>query len=105
MITVKNMTVGQGKYIALVKHFFPDVYKRGEVTHKELKTIDAKLHQMRATDKKYKVAWPIWLITKNAVSRGLYSLPVDTEDVEDDPDMKNPFYAKYKEELGIYGLL
>lgn len=72
-----------------------------------MKTAHDKFTELRKTDKKYKVGWPIWLITNNAITRGVYELPVPdgTVKIEVDPDIDHPFYPEYIEELKQFNII
>lgn len=100
MLSEKELSVGQSKWLALVKAKFNNIYKSSTVTHAQLKEMHEEFVKLRTVDKKYKVGWPIWLITNNAVSRGVYSLPAAA--VEKTPI--NPVYSEYEEELEAFGI-
>lgn len=77
MITHETITKGQAKWLALITEFYPDLVETGSITHRQLQETNAWFRKMRTVDKdKYKTGWPIWLIVNNAVSRGVYQLPI-----------------------------
>lgn len=105
MITYDKLTPAQSKWLDLVEILFPTIYECDIITHAQLKMIHDQLTELRKTDKKYKVGWPIWLITNNAVTRGCYKLPKEESKLVDvDPDVDNPFYENYRAELARYGI-
>lgn len=107
MITHSELTPAQEKWLALIEYYFEDVYSSGKITHKQLKAAHDRFTVLRKEDKKYKVGWPIWLITNNAISRGVYELPVPsgTVKVEEDPDINHPFYPEYIAELKRFNVI
>ena len=68
MITNSELTPAQSKWLALIEYYFADVYSSGIITHGQMKIAHDKFMELRATDKKYKTGWPIWLITQNVVN-------------------------------------
>lgn len=65
----------------MLEFHFPDIYETGEITHKQLTKIHVHFMDLRDVDKKYKVGWPIWLISNNAMQRGVYKIPRPGEPV------------------------
>ena len=102
MIEFAQLTVAQQRWVTMVQHFLPEVYVRGSITHKELIMAHAKFMEMRETDKKYKVGWPIWLIMNNATSRGVYKIPSSDPTVEEKSD--SPFSEGYEKDLKEWGI-
>lgn len=98
-----ELSSGQRKWVDLVEILFPAIYDRGIITAKELKNVDAKFREMRETDKRYKVSWPIWLIMNNAIERGIYSIPRDIP--EKDEDVNHEFYSEYHQMLKTFGVI
>jgi len=93
----------------MIEHFYPEVYVSGKITHKQLYEAHGKFMGLRAVDKKYKVGWPIWLLSSNTVSRGVYQLPspINVEDEEDMlplPHQDTPEYREYDAELKDFGV-
>lgn len=102
MLSYDNLSKAQRRWVDLVEILFPELYKCGIINHSELKMVHETLLEMREQDKKYKVSWPIWLISNNAVTRGSYQIPKSgSSEViqEKDPDENHPFYQEYLEEL------
>jgi hypothetical protein len=81
MITFSQLTLAQERWLALIKHYFPKVYSSGKITYAQLKEAHKYFVSLRATDKKFKVGFPIWLQTNNALEHGVYKLPIEGEDV------------------------
>jgi hypothetical protein len=106
MITYDKLTPAQSKWLDLVEILFPTIYEGSIINHSQLKMIHDELSELRKTDKKYKVGWPIWLIMNNSVTRGMYKLPKETEIIEEviDPDVDNPYYNEYVQELARFGI-
>jgi len=105
MLNYNELSAGQRKWVDLVEILFSDVYKSGIITYNKLKEIDNTLVSLRERDKKYKVGWPIWLITNNAIERGIYKIPKDEEIIETDPDASHPFFEEYQSELKMFGII
>lgn len=108
MIKHSELTAAQSKWLALIEYYFEDVYKSSIITHKQLVIAHEKFTELRAIDKKYKVGWPIWLLTNNAISRGVYQLPVPSNNVEEesvDEDSTHPYYEEYVAELKRFGVV
>ena len=70
-----ELSPAQERWVVLVEYCFPAIYQSGQITHKELIKVHAQFLDMREQDKKYKVGWPIWLISNNAITRGVYQIP------------------------------
>ena len=104
MLEFDKLSPAQERWVVLLEHFFPEVYKTGEVSHKQLVAADNKFREMRATDKKYKVSWPIWLISNNATTRGKYHIPKKQTEEHDASIETHPFYAEYVAELKEFGI-
>jgi hypothetical protein len=106
MITFEKMTPAQAKWLALIEYYFADTYKSGRITHAQLVTAHNHFLELRKEDKKYKTGWPIWLITNNAIERGVYQLPTQAESVPQiDPDTTHEFYPDYIKELKEFGVV
>lgn len=106
MITFNKLSPAQSKWLSLLEILFPDIYKNDTITHNQLKMVHDHLVSLREKDKKYKVSWPIWLISNNAIDRGVYTIPKETEEIQtqDDPDIDHQFYPEYAFELMKFGI-
>lgn len=56
----------------------------------------------REKDKRYKVSKPLWIITHNAVSRGVYKIPF--EEVKFKETITDPMEKMYRAELKKFGI-
>lgn len=101
MITFDKLSPAQSKWLSLLEILFPDIYKQDTITHNQLKMVHDHLVSLREKDKKYKVSWPIWLISNNSSARGVYKIPKETAEIQiqDDPDIDHQFYPEYASEL------
>lgn len=100
MITAQKLSRAQKKWFSLLEELFPNIAKRDIITVSELKLFHAKLTGLREIDKKkYKVSWPIWLISNNAVSRGVYALPKDATQMVSKDVSSHAYYDEYIAEL------
>lgn len=100
MITNSQLTAAQSKWLALVEYYFAEVYSSGIITYPQLTAAHNKFLELRKTDKKYKTGWPIWLITKNQIARGVYKLPVDDGEVEEiSPEILGALEQEYWDEM------
>lgn len=108
MLQYEQLSKAQRKWVDLVEILFPDMYSSDIITHSQLKMIHEQLVEMRDQDKKYKVSWPIWLITNNAITRGAYKIPKQNgveESIDDDPDKDHPFFQEYIQELKQFNVI
>jgi hypothetical protein len=105
MITLSELTPAQSKWLALIKHYFADIHSSGIITYQQLVEAHKKFTELRETDKKFKVGWPIWFITNNQISRGVYQLPKELAEQEVDPDTEHPLYAEYIDELKRFNIV
>ena len=106
-IEYADLSPAQAKWVDLVEILFPELYNDGIISHTELKVVHEHFVSLRATDKKYKVSWPIWLIMNNSVARGVYAIPKRDSVVGDDKDeySDHPFYPKLESELKQFGII
>lgn len=107
MIVYNQLTKAQSKWLALCEHYFPQYTVDGIINHAQLKEVHEFLVSMREKDKRFKCSWPIWLITNNAVSRGVYKLPLEKVDLETnvDPDKSHPWFEEYIQELKQFSVI
>lgn len=103
MKSLDDISAGQNKWLLLLEAVFPEIYAQETITHKQLKQVDADFRKMRALDKRYKVSWPIWLIMNNQVSRGVYLIPKDTEDLNK-PEADQELVDELESELEGFGI-
>lgn len=106
MLTLQELTPAQSRWLALIEHYFADVYSSGIITYSQLVEADAKFRELRKTDPKFKVGWPIWFITNNQTSRGIYQLPIaSASDIPVDDDISHPYYAEYLHDLKRFKII
>ena len=107
MITHETITKGQAKWLAMITEFYPDIVKSGVITHKQVQEANQFFYAKRTKDKKYRVGHPIWLLVNNAITRGVYQLPVPGAVIEVkkiDVDTSHELYADYASELASFGV-
>lgn len=73
MLTYQDLTNSQKRWVHLVMTHFPNVGT--EITYTEFKEIDFFLKSRRELDVSCKISKPLWLVTNNKLSRGVYSFP------------------------------
>ena len=106
MITADKLTPAQNRWMALVKHYFAEIYEGAIITHRQLIEVDEKFRRLLSIDKKYKVSWPIWLIMNNQVARGTYRLPIGIEsDEEFDEVEPTTLDFEFESELKKFGIV
>ena len=74
MLQYHNLTPAQRKWVELVQLHFPEIVN--EITFKQVTAIHQFFLEKRNDNKKYKVGMPLWLITNNAIRKGVYFFPV-----------------------------
>lgn len=105
MITNEELTKAQVRWFTLITEFYPDIVKAGTITHKQLQEANQFFRSQRTVDeKKFKVSWPIWLIMNNAVSRGVYTLPLRGAVKEVVKEIPSEQRQSYVDELASFGL-
>ena len=105
MVTYNDISPAQKRWVDLVEIFFPGVKSRGAVTYKEIHEIHDFFVSKRAEDKRFKVSMPIWLITANAMERGVYKFPASDAIPDDEPaDIDTELEQIYLSELARYGI-
>lgn len=106
MIKFDDLSPAKLKWLTLVELLFPEIYANDTISVSELKTVHNHFLELRKTDAKYKVSWPIWLITNNALERGVYVLPKPNANlmVESSRE-KHEYFAEYESELRQFGVI
>jgi hypothetical protein len=104
MLNYTDLSPAKQKYIDLVELFFPDIKTRGVITFQEMNDIHAFFVKKREENKKYKCSMPIWLITSNAMSRGVYKFPASDVTIEQDTSGLTELDLQYHAELARYGI-
>lgn len=103
MLTYNSLSSAQRRWVDLVEIYFPEIKTRGVVTNKEVRTIHDFFVGKRAEDKRFKISHPIWLITNNAVSRGVYTFP-SSSFVEESAQLHDGLELIYRTELAAYNI-
>jgi len=104
MLTYKDLTAGQRKWVNLVEHYHPEV--KGEVTYKQILEFHEEFKLLRKQGSHYKVCLALWLIGKNALRRGVYFFPGSGNSVSPKPTgNKASLAVQYKQELQNYGIV
>jgi hypothetical protein len=98
-----DLSPGQKKYVHFVELLFPELVVDGNIALSDVKIIHDKLVEKRIEDKRFKVAFPIWLITNNQVSRGVYKFP-KSDSSNDVVSVNTPQDELYVSELSRYGI-
>ena len=96
MLQYKDLSPAQRRWVDLVSLFFPDT--GSTLTYTELTKIDRFFFVNREKDPRFKISKPLWLISNNAVSRGIYFFPRDTA-VYTPPDTNTDLENTLHEEL------
>lgn len=107
MLTWHDLSKAQKKWVTLVQMFHPEV--RDTVTFQQIKEFHAEFMEKRSEGKKFKTGMPLWLITHNAIERGVYFFPSEENTVQMEPEELTPidpeFEPEYQQELAEYGLV
>lgn len=74
MLQYHHLTPAQRKWVDLVQLYFPEIVN--EITFKQVTAIHQFFLEKRNENKKYKVGMPLWLISNNAIRKGVYFFPV-----------------------------
>ena len=101
MLTYDKLTVAQEKWLNLLQHYFEDVYNQGIITYAQLNEVHNKFLELRATDKRFKVGFPVWLQTNNGISPGVYKLP---KPGETHPNALSDLEIRLNQELRAFGI-
>lgn len=104
MLTFSNLSKSQKKCIIALIEANPSLKKTGQITLKEVVAITQDLAAKRSAGAP-KIGYPNWLFKHNKVDRGIYQLPVPTEQELSDfaqgsvkqPAVKAPKVAKAKQ--------
>lgn len=102
MLNYDDLSPSQQKFIDLTIIHFPELAQGGKCTYKELMHIHETFVSYRAKDKAYKMSKPLWLITNNAIERGVYQLPLPNQKIE--VNITNPMELMYRAELKRFGI-
>jgi hypothetical protein len=75
MLTYDALSPGQRKWVDLVEACELVDHGTKEITYQQIESIHDYLVKQRLANKNFKVSKPLWLITNNAVRRGVYAFP------------------------------
>ena len=73
MLQFNDLSPAQRRWVELVELHFPNT--GDTITYADIKMIDGFFRGKRQQDSRFKVSKPLWLITHNAVERGVYLFP------------------------------
>lgn len=79
MLKFGNLSLSQQKCIVAIIEADPSLKKTGRITLKEVNAITKELASKRSSGAP-KIGYPNWLFAANKVERGVYQLPLPTED-------------------------
>jgi hypothetical protein len=106
MLTWDDLTSTQKHWVTLVQMFHPEI--KDSITFQQLKSFHDEFKAMRSENKRFKTGFPIWLITHNAVERGVYFFPSEENVIDSEPDLCVEIDPQlelfYKKELENYGI-
>lgn len=68
-----DLSPAQRKWVDLVEIHFPEI--NDTITYKQLLEMYNYFLELRKQNKNYRVSKPLWLITNNAIERGVYKFP------------------------------
>jgi hypothetical protein len=78
MLSFKDLSKGQKKYIAATITEFPEVVSKKFLTVSEIKYMFDEMKNKRR-EGGVKVGYPIWLVTQNRVGKSQYKLPLPSK--------------------------
>jgi hypothetical protein len=107
MLEFSNLSPAQKKWVRLVELHHPEV--KDTVTFAQIKQFHEEFKQLRSVDKSYKVSMPLWIITANAIRRGVYFFPgtenaVDPEPADEPMEIIPELEVEYQKELQNFGI-
>ena len=73
LLQYKDLSPAQRRWVELVEIHFPHI--QHTIAYSEIRQIHDFFFSKRSADKRFKISKPLWLITHNAVSRGVYNFP------------------------------
>jgi hypothetical protein len=100
MLYYFDLTPSQRHWVDLVEAVFPEDREAGEISYKRLNEIHNHFVSLRGRDGRYKCSKPLWLITNNAISRGVYKFPSSKSiEIEQEEVLDSDLEIRYREEL------
>lgn len=106
MLMWQNLSKAQQRWVTLVEMFYPEV--EDTVTFQQIHEFHEFFKSKRTEDPKYKVGLALWMITHNAISRGVYFFPSQKNSLDIEPDepveVDPELEPLYQQELMNYGI-
>jgi hypothetical protein len=100
MLNYKDLSPAKRKWVDLVEIHFPQY--TDTITYEQLNIIHAVFTAKRNEDRRFKCSKPLWLISNNAVSRGVYKFPGSKDAVIE--EVLSEDEKMYRAELSKYGI-
>ena len=102
MLTYDILTDSQRRWVNLVEFHYPDITT--EITYLQIKEIHIFFTEKRLENKNFKCAKALWLITNNAISRGVYSFPSSKAPEKKEVEILDSLEIGYREQLSAHGI-
>jgi len=103
MLSYSDLSKAKQRWVNLVEKHFPNILDvtKGVLSYKDLQDIHANFTARRVEGKQFKVSKPLWLISNNAISRGVYKFPFSTveEIVDEQAEPDTEMEIRYQAEL------
>ena len=80
MLKFANLSLAQKRFVVAAVEANPNYSTNPNITLKECSTIYDNVRLAREGKKGEKIGYPNWLFANNKIERGLYELPVPTEE-------------------------
>lgn len=107
MMTWFELSKAQQRWVTLVQMFHPEV--KDSVTFQQIRAFHDEFMSKRSEGKQYKIGFPIWLITNNAIERGAYFFPSEENASQMEPEELTPIDPElepiYQAELAAHGIV
>lgn len=78
MIHYNELTAGQLRYVNMVNLFHPEI--EDTITFAQINKIHEEFLGLRP---KYKIGFPLWIVSENRIGKGLYSFPKEGVDSQE----------------------
>ena len=101
LLQYKDLSPAQRRWVELVEIYFPHIQRT--ITYSEIRQIHDFFSAKRAEDRRFKISKPLWIITHNAVSRGVYDFPGSGARLHE-PESLSDSEAQYRTELAKYAI-
>jgi len=106
MLTWFDLSPSQKKWVTLVQMFHPEV--KDSVTFQQIREFHEEFKEKRKDGPKFKTGMPMWLMTNNAVERGVYFFPSEENTLDMEEEELTPINEEleedYQDELRKYGI-